>query len=243
MIRIFHNAFGIFLLGAIFSFEGISASTSTRLPAPKAFYHFDESAGRAPGASAEYQVTGASEEVSGHVGRALHFPRRDDTLQQPACGVLLPYEGKFFANPFTISFWVLLDKEWLRTTYNDFFSLGPENGPGFRLTLFYGCLRLITGNGKKAAFVGLSEMHTSLPRERWTHLALVYDGQTAAFFRDGELLMQDAVQLTEGKGRLTLSSLQNGSAYPMQGAMDEVRIYDQALSPGQVTELYISELQ
>lgn len=243
MTRIFHNAIWIFLLCAILGFEGISASTSIRLPEPNFFYHFDESVGRAPNGSAEYQVIGTTEEVLGYIGRGLHFSRRSDTLQQSACGILITLDGKFFTSSFSISFWVFLDQEWLRTTYSDFLSLGPAKGPGFRLTLYYGELRLITGDGQTTNFVGASEMRTSLPREHWTHLVLVYDGQTASFFRDGELLMQDAIQLTNGKGHLTLGSLQNGSTYHMQGAMDEVRIYDRALTPGQVTELYISELQ
>ena len=242
--KLFKVFVGFFFLVLTNSFALQAATSVVELPSPQVHCRFEKTASPSENNGIPaYRITGKVEYVAGLQGNAVHFPQTNTAESNANYGFILPLDGKFFAKPFSISFWVFMDEEWERTTFSDFFSLGGENGPGFRLSLYYGALRLMTGNGQKSISVGPSEMVTSLYREKWTHLALVYDGKEAAFYRDGELLLAKPIQLTEGEGQLTVGSLRNGSAYPMQGAMDEVRIYDLALTAGQVTALYLAELQ
>lgn len=75
----------------------------------------------------------------------------------------------------------------------------------------------------------------------WIHLAGTYDGATWRLFRNGELLASAASTvgaLIIDRGEWAIGSAGSGWADPFSGAVDEVAIYDKALTPAQVQAHY-----
>jgi prepilin-type N-terminal cleavage/methylation domain-containing protein len=68
---------------------------------------------------------------------------------------------------------------------------------------------------------------------RWTHVAATWDGTTARLYADGVQVATRAVSgvLTGGSGPLRIGT---HSIHPFQGRLDEVAIYDRALTPAEV---------
>jgi len=96
-----------------------------------------------------------------------------------------------------------------------------------------------------------------LPSGKWTHLALVLDSTSVKLYVDGKQSYSATHGITAwdtplgGDGNLSLSI---GSLYPygsgwvgnssfsFRGRMDEVAIYQQALTTGQIQKLYAEGL-
>ncbi|MFI6318761.1 LamG-like jellyroll fold domain-containing protein [Nonomuraea sp. NPDC050556] len=74
----------------------------------------------------------------------------------------------------------------------------------------------------------VSAQSRALPIGRWAHLAATYDGNVLRLFIDGEQAAQDSAPGL----RLAPGSFQIGVG--LEGLLDEMRIYDRALSPAQI---------
>src|SRR2546421_8014634 len=85
---------------------------------------------------------------------------------------------------------------------------------------------------------------TPLPVNAWTHLAVTYDGTTLSLFRNGVLVASrpgsGPVAAAPGAVASSTSTLQIGASQfgeYFNGLIDEVRVYDRALSPSDVQAL------
>jgi hypothetical protein len=78
---------------------------------------------------------------------------------------------------------------------------------------------------------------TKVPFNTWCHLAGVYDGKTASIYVDGELkaTRANAIQPTHGPSPLEIGLSHGGHSF--NGSIDDVRIYNRALSPGEIKAL------
>jgi hypothetical protein len=78
-----------------------------------------------------------------------------------------------------------------------------------------------------------------LEAETWHHLAGVWDGSTSSFWVDGVMVGEvEAAGLWHDAGPLVIGADDNdGFLYFWRGAIDEVRLYDRALTPAEVAEL------
>lgn len=76
-----------------------------------------------------------------------------------------------------------------------------------------------------------------LQANQWYHLAGSYDGQRMRLFINGEQVAEKAVSGTLSVSEQSLqigSDVTEGGGYVLSGIMDEVRLYDRALSPAQI---------
>ena len=93
------------------------------------------------------------------------------------------------------------------------------------------------GGGRDNAFT--ADGPGDLKTEQWHHLAMTYDGQVLRLFVDGQPASERKIgrQRTLGKGGLAIGRRQDnsGDGYPFRGVIDEIRLYDRALTPEQVT--------
>ncbi len=83
-----------------------------------------------------------------------------------------------------------------------------------------------------------------MPEESWTFLCATYDGEMLRFYKDGKLIEE---QKAKGKpwrksAPLFIGAKQDGAGYDyLTGALDELRIYNRALSPAEVSQLFAQE--
>ena len=80
--------------------------------------------------------------------------------------------------------------------------------------------------------------YTTIDTDRWYHVVGTYDGATSTLYIDGLAVDQatDTPQ-TLSQGWATFGTARNGG-YPLDGAIDDVRIYDRALSAEEIKRLY-----
>lgn len=82
----------------------------------------------------------------------------------------------------------------------------------------------------------------TLPNGQWAHLVGVYDGSEARLYWNGNLVDTTTVgYMDENTNAVDLGIAENidsGEDRHLHGTMDEVRVYDRALSPGEVSDLY-----
>jgi hypothetical protein len=93
----------------------------------------------------------------------------------------------------------------------------------------------------KVRGVSTSKSLTSLPINRWVHLAATFDGRTATVYLDGAVLAQGGVSASLGAEMTplmigaTAEGTKVGSSF--NGLLDEVRLYDRALAPDEIAAL------
>ena len=89
----------------------------------------------------------------------------------------------------------------------------------------------------------LGAFGSSIPNATWVHLAGTYDGATARAYRDGALVASTPLAGTGlHLGSLAVRFGRQGAEIGagMAGTLDEVGMWDRALSDGEVSELYNS---
>ena len=180
--------------------------------------------------------------VNGRSSHALHFG--GDHKQRNVFGaVTMIMKPEIFTVPFTIEIWVKFDKDAPPREFKDIIGNSVERGPGFRLTYFYGSLQFRTGDGKEVKHVGTNSSQTISPGDAWVFLTLVYDGKTGRIYVNGEEKAAGELALTKGNKVLSVGAFSSGMAYPMCGAVDEVKIYSYARSSEEITESYLKGMQ
>ncbi|MGW3607074.1 LamG-like jellyroll fold domain-containing protein [Micromonospora sp. NPDC005161] len=107
-------------------------------------------------------------------------------------------------------------------------------------------LRLVNGNKLQALTAAdQAQSSASSPRSvqqgRWHHVAAAYDGTTLRTYIDGQLQASTpmANAPTDGKGSLKLGARGDDALDRFVGSLDEVAIYNKALTPGQIDSHYV----
>jgi hypothetical protein len=198
-----------------------------RRPTPIAAYSFEEGAGATlPDSAGDHdgQIEGASWSEAGKYGSALDFDGEDD-LVEVADAAELDLTGSF-----TLEAWVSP-----RGSNNASAIAKVDLQPsvsGYQLSARW--------NGTPQGFVADSNSlagagdSTALPAEDWSHVAFTSDGTTLRLYIDGELKGADsAIAAGETDAPLEIGHNPFGDVY-FDGLIDEVRIYEEALSQGQV---------
>ncbi|MEC7771764.1 MAG: LamG domain-containing protein [Bacteroidota bacterium] len=73
---------------------------------------------------------------------------------------------------------------------------------------------------------------------QWHHCVYVYDGYEHQFFLDGQSISKSETKPQSGRPNLLMLGNYPGGTQFFKGSLDEIRIYDQALSKIQVLELF-----
>jgi hypothetical protein len=189
-------------------------------------WSFDEGSGTtiadASGHGNAGALTGA-EWTKGKHGFALSFDGRKSFVKVPHASALR------FARGMTIDAWVrpaALDGGW-RTIVSK---------PGSRKSVAFG---LFTSARKARASVATRSVATrsALAVGRWTHLAATWDGKVQRLYVDGKRVgsaRYDGSGL-EAKSPLTIGGASTAGK-DFRGQIDDVRVYDRAISAKQITQ-------
>jgi len=83
---------------------------------------------------------------------------------------------------------------------------------------------------------------SSAIQAKWVCLAVVYDGFSIKFYVDGQLVLTQPAETSTGSGNLSIggASAENGNTF-FDGAVDDVRIYNRALSSTELKQLFFLE--
>ena len=84
------------------------------------------------------------------------------------------------------------------------------------------------------------EDNAVLPLNQWTHIAGTYDGSELKLFRDGVLAANKFVGQVFGENEqpLMIGAQSNGPNNNYRGDIDEVLIYQSALTDQEILEIY-----
>ena len=190
---------------------------------------------------------------------AKMFRNPDAVISVPGLqGQALSFQGKYkgnkagclvlrnlkvdFTKPFTAEVIFKIDQKAERTHFKEFFNMcDSERGPGIRMGYYYGSLRFRSGDGKKFAEVATGTTKVAVTHEEWHLLTVTYDGKVCTIYLDGVPSAQKEMTITAPKKTnfLTVGSYRNGYAYPLRGAIDDLKFYNVCKDASLVAEKYI----
>ena len=219
--RVRRTGVALWVAAAVSCLWGPGATAQEALPEPAAVWNFDEGEGSTAhdgsGNANHGAVHGATWTADGKIGGALHFDGNDDCVAVPDSDSL-DIEGEI-----TLSAWVRPERIGGGPYY-----LTKEGCWGMWLSksqLFYGM-------GNPSIWKGVSsevvpEVNT------WCHVTAVWDKDgVSRIYLDGiEEGRRDIGTLPRKRTGVTIGT---GYGLPFQGTIDEVSVYDRALSPDQV---------
>jgi Concanavalin A-like lectin/glucanases superfamily len=186
-------------------------------------------------------VNNAYKWIDGILGKALVFKPPVASTAKPG-SMLLPGLKMDFTRPFSvlmiIKFNSKVRNEKIYRKFKDIITNTGTRGPGFRLTFFYGRIQFNSGDGKKSNSFMTQTAKPAIPINQWMHLAAIYNGKTVRLYINGTEVASKDMILTTSTRVLGIGSCE-GSAYPMYGAFDDLKIYDRALSTENIAAAYL----
>lgn len=200
-------------------------------------YTFNEgtgtSAGDRSGNGNTATLLGGTSWAAGKYGQGLSFDGVNDYLS-----ILNSASTNISGNGLTLSMWVnpqqltgssdsvVIGKFWNTSMTSPYYQYGLEFARGNEPYLYI---------GQASGGLIMATMGTTLQYGTWSHLAITFDGVQAKFYLNGALVATKtaAVSITARGNALNIGA----DVTPMQfvkGALDEVRIYNRALSAAEV---------
>ena len=152
----------------------------------------------------------------------------------------LPYNSTLNVNTFTISCWVYCNVQKYqhliarRSLSNYPFDLWI-GGTGYKLRI-----GIVSGAGPTQTYMLDSESGTTLSTGVWYHCVGVYDGSSIITYLNGVQDNSDAASGTLFISTDVLNYARAGADFSntLNGGLDSVRLYNRALSAGEVLDLY-----
>jgi hypothetical protein len=148
-------------------------------------------------------------------------------------GDVFPFAG---AAPYTLEAWI---RPRVVDSTRFVFDRGPSGGsvPGEGYTVYFGNGYLLAARSRAAGGeFGYVSTGASPATDVWTHVVVTYDGASDRFYAGGVLV--DAASAgpigTSVPGRLAIGNLARGQFNKFVGFVDEVAIYDHALTAARI---------
>ena len=224
-------------------------------PSPVGFWKFDDGSGLTALDSSGNGNTGTLVSgpawTVGQIGGALQFDGFDDYVS-------VSNENNFDferTGSFTVTAWVKQSSplSTARTIIGKLSAGGAYTG--WELSLYDGVANssgvtfYLINNYSSNNLIGVHTSSNVVPADQWKHIAVTYDGNGTA---SGIQIYVDGVpqSLVISQDTLSASILNNTNVYigervsaaqfPMNGLIDEVRIYNQALTQKQIQDIMVS---
>jgi hypothetical protein len=119
---------------------------------------------------------------------------------------------------------VVLGKFWNAGMTSPYYQYGLELSGG-KPQFYIGTAAGLTGAG----------MDTALALNQWSHLAIVFNGSQALFYLNGALVSSKSLNASlTARGRQLRTGADADTAQFYKGILDNVRIYNRALTPSDV---------
>lgn len=176
----------------------------------------------------------AAKKVPGIHGQAVHCSGDYESRRHNG-GLITTVKPEIFTTPFTLELWVRFDDKINCRNSRQIAGNGGGRGPGFRLAYWYNQFWVISGDGKKMISAE-SPRTLVVPKDQWLHLVLTYQNEEAALYMNAKEILRKKMTLTLGSPTLTIGSHRSGFAYPLNGAVDEIAIYDTVLKEDEIID-------
>lgn len=213
-------------------FDDFSAVQTGPAPTgPIAEYSFDNTYNNVLGSAPFASNTNTSFTTDRHnnANAAINLTSIGNSLGTTATIPNLPYSNA----PRTISFWVKLNNYDTGSFINPVFHYGTLNNDN----MFGGSV-----DPGETSFYGYNNnltVTTTNTLSTWYHYVFVYDGTTAKIYKDGVLLGSQAKSWnTINDNNLFRIGTSFAGAGSFNGAIDDLKIYNYALSQTDITSLY-----
>ena len=181
-------------------------------------------------------ISGDASRQSGKSGNALYFDGSDDYVKVPYSPLLNP---RFF----TLSVWAKVQgasNSWrsvITSRYQE------KNGKQSGYVIYAGednHWRAVIGNGAGWS----SAIGDSIINDAWTYIAVTYDGKALKLYINGDLITSKKTTsfMANGKSPLRIGAgrTESNPNFFYKGAIDEVRVFNKALSSDIIHKLYNS---
>jgi hypothetical protein len=169
---------------------------------------------------------------AGMVGQAFSFDGSGDYVEMTD-----PATGDLGAGPFTVDFWLNASSMAAGVNYYLLGKSHPDGGEGWDLRLQDSRINIIGVNGWPAQYNFRTE--PIINTGQWHHAAMVSDGTTVELYVDGQLtgsIPRQAISTASNPFRLGFTTNYGGAAF--NGLLDEVEIFDRALTPAEVRAIF-----
>ena len=171
----------------------------------------------------------------GNSNSAYYFDGINNYISAPAIPALN------FTNKLSLSVWVKLDDYSLRGGDQSRVIIGKQRSPnqtGFNMLALNGTRIYAFGlhDGSAKASVDATD---TLSSGTWHNIVAVYDGATMYLYKDGILIQKASfsITLTPSSQPLYIGGEGSMKRY-FKGAIDDVALWNRALSPAEVSEVY-----
>jgi Sialidase, N-terminal domain. len=170
--------------------------------------------------------------VDGKFGKALQFDGVDDYVKVP--------RSESLENPyaFSVGMWV-----YYNGYSNDYANLIQKGVGGARYFQIYMTDTTITGRTRNSSQEISLSVSTSNPRGNWYHIFLVANGTHLKLFKNGEKIGEKGAVSpydTRPTNDIIIGKYSETIGDVLNGTIDEVRIYNRALSEEEIKLLYLS---
>ena len=173
-----------------------------------------------------YTGNGSTQKITGYIRKGAAF--NGSSSQISTNGEPIPATSNF-----TISFWINRTSSNNADLFNQATSSG-DNRTYFKLDS-NGTFRVYSA-GTRGARIQVPNTASSITNGQWEHIAIVRDGSNMTFYINGTGETETISGGTVGVGRGDMV-IGSPSASP-DATIDQVRIFDKALSSSEVTTLY-----
>lgn len=189
----------------------------------------DKSGNGNTGTVTDTGVSGARNRVSGKINNAMSFAGANEYVSTPTNQI--PSGNSHI----TISYW-----QYQRSNTAQMATVSLEGPTGYTFTIVpivLGGNYYIWTNSIDASFIVTPAQHP--PLNQWVHVAINYDGTKINYYKDG--VFQASYVTSVNTGDLTVNYIGRRvrvATGDYNGIIDDVRIYNRALSADEIMRLY-----
>ena len=173
--------------------------------------------------------------AAGKINGALSFDGTDDFI-------VVPHDSSLAPTTMSAFLWVNAD-DWDATTATSLLSkrTAPSSGYFFFVLKADGHVYVDINNGTQSRF----DTGYTPPTGQWAHLGFTYDGHFVRFYVNGQLYSTSTdfnKTLASSSSSLTIGSNSSSGGYLFDGLLDDVRIFNSAISGNEVQYIYNSTI-
>jgi len=167
--------------------------------------------------------------VNGKLGQGIQFDGSNDYVDAGSGSSL-----NIDAGTFTLSAWIY-PKSNPPDASNRIFDKRGVSGPGWNLALDQSLVQFQLNFVDGASYLSQANARSY---NNWTHIALVYDGSNLTYYSNGVPWGSASYAGAPSSSLNLLIGDRNDNARSWFGALDDVRIYNRALSGDEIKRLY-----